>query len=264
MAAIVSTTPWNWGRLESDATARKFAQQTNVVDDRISARYDIGKGCGRIKIARHGLDALCLPQLGFAAGSDKCRDFMVIRKEGVDQVTANKSRCTDNRYTHGELLSPVNRQRLSGLSIIRVILLEQFPNIARSVIVWFRQDLRLADNPALAALLRPAHDFSPSTFTTMKQPVSGGPAPRALVVAPESCRAQRFAERHPALILRPKALEIIPELVRELGAGNVFWNRCVEPWRVRRDDEIKGTPAQRRTSRCGPSTGYGHTIPLKP
>lgn len=35
------------------------------------------------------------------------------------------------------------------------------------------------------------------------------------------------------------AKEILPALVRDIGADSVFWNRCYEPWRIARDTTIK-------------------------
>ncbi len=41
------------------------------------------------------------------------------------------------------------------------------------------------------------------------------------------------------LELRGNPLELLPDLVRELGIESVYWNRCIEPWRVEYDAAIK-------------------------
>ncbi len=42
------------------------------------------------------------------------------------------------------------------------------------------------------------------------------------------------------LIIRPgDARDVLPQLVRETGARAVYWNRCYEPWRIKRDAAIK-------------------------
>ncbi|NNF40167.1 MAG: deoxyribodipyrimidine photo-lyase, partial [Woeseiaceae bacterium] len=38
---------------------------------------------------------------------------------------------------------------------------------------------------------------------------------------------------------RGDAATLLPELVRDVGADAVFWNRCYEPWRIARDTVIK-------------------------
>jgi deoxyribodipyrimidine photo-lyase len=105
-------------------------------------------------------------------------------------------------------------------------------------IVWFRQDLRLADNPALHAAAGKGasvipvfiHDDSAGEW----QP---GAASRWWV---EHSLAGLNASLDGALqVFAGDPCEIIPRLVRTSGAGAVFWNRCVEPGRVAADRHIK-------------------------
>ncbi len=107
------------------------------------------------------------------------------------------------------------------------------------VIFWFRQDLRLADNPGLSAAI-----------------ASGAPLLPVYILDDEDAGewAMGAASRwwlHQSLdslgksldgrlqLFRGKAHEIIAELVQETGASGVYWNRCYEPWRIRRDRDIK-------------------------
>ena len=107
------------------------------------------------------------------------------------------------------------------------------------VIVWFRQDLRLADNPALAAA---AATGAPIFAVYIHDDEAAGewrPGSASRWWLRQSLAGLNDSLSGTLRLFYGEALEIIPELVRELGARNVFWNRCVEPWRVRRDDEIK-------------------------
>jgi len=106
------------------------------------------------------------------------------------------------------------------------------------VIAWFRQDLRLGDNPALAAAIG-----------------TGAPLLPVYVLDDESAgewsmgAASRWWLHHSLAALdasldgglrlfRGKADEVIRSLVKDTGAAGVYWNRCYEPWRIRRDREL--------------------------
>ena len=105
-------------------------------------------------------------------------------------------------------------------------------------ICWFRQDLRLADNPALSAAAARG-DVLP---VFILDDASAGPDKMGA--------ASRWWLHH-SLVSLKKALggtlyvaagdarDLIPSLVRETGAGAVFWNRSYEAWRIERDSELK-------------------------
>lgn len=105
-------------------------------------------------------------------------------------------------------------------------------------LVWFRQDLRLSDNPALVAAahlgqILPVYildDVNPGDWRL-------GAASRwwlhhslAALDASLSGNLQLYAG-DPATIL--------PRLAEEQGASHIMWNRCYEPWRVQRDKGLK-------------------------
>lgn len=107
-----------------------------------------------------------------------------------------------------------------------------------TTILWFRQDLRLADNPALA------------------EAVSRGPTLPLFILDDENSGDWRLggASRwwlHRSLqaldrslggrlhVLRGNPLELLPKLAAEQQASAVFWNRCYEPWRMQRDTRLK-------------------------
>lgn len=88
-------------------------------------------------------------------------------------------------------------------------------------IVWLRDDLRLADNPALTAA---AHRGEPVVLVYVLDEESAGIRP--LGAASRWWLHNSLASLGDRLTLRRgKAEEVIPELVAETGAGAVFWNR---------------------------------------
>jgi deoxyribodipyrimidine photo-lyase len=109
-------------------------------------------------------------------------------------------------------------------------------------IVWFRQDLRLADNPALAAALaskRPLlllyllDDETPGKWKI-------GAAARWWLHKSLEALSREIAKRGGALALRSGRAEgVLPQVLQETGARAVFWNRCYEPYAVARDAALK-------------------------
>jgi deoxyribodipyrimidine photo-lyase len=110
------------------------------------------------------------------------------------------------------------------------------------VILWFRQDLRLADNPALsaaAASKRPIialyilDDVTPGRWAM-------GAASRWWLAGSLVSLARSLAARGLRLILRQgEAGKVLEALAHESKAGAVYWNRCYEPAIVARDKKIK-------------------------
>jgi deoxyribodipyrimidine photo-lyase len=110
--------------------------------------------------------------------------------------------------------------------------------MAGLTLCWFRQDLRLADNPALyhaakEGQILPIYILDDTHSTAYKM---GG--------------ASRFWLHHSLLSLNASLdnklrcfsgdpISILSQLCRQYPIEKVFWNRCYEPWRTKRDTEIK-------------------------
>jgi deoxyribodipyrimidine photo-lyase len=99
----------------------------------------------------------------------------------------------------------------------------------RPVIVWFRDDLRLSDHPALHAASRTGapviclYVFDEASRAREVRPLGGA----ARWWLAQSLRALQTSLRAAgsALVLRKgRATTIIPELAQETGASAVFWN----------------------------------------
>lgn len=100
-------------------------------------------------------------------------------------------------------------------------------------IVWFRDDLRLSDHPALHAA---AHTGRPVICLYVLDETVRQPGARPIGGAARWWLAQslRALERHlralgmPLLLRKGSAAKVIPELARECGAGDVFWNAILQ------------------------------------
>ena len=108
-------------------------------------------------------------------------------------------------------------------------------------LVWFRRDLRLADQPALAAAAErgavlPVFIWAPEE----EDPWAPGAASRWwLHHSLAALRADLAARGLPLVLRAGPSLATLRALVRETGATAVMWNRLYEPAATRRDLQIK-------------------------
>jgi deoxyribodipyrimidine photo-lyase len=110
------------------------------------------------------------------------------------------------------------------------------------VIVWFRQDLRLADNPALAFAVKHAKQIIPLFILDEDDPRTPGGASRWWLHESLDALAQDLKAKGSSLILaRGGALNVLEDLIGKSGATGVVWNRVYEPWARNRDSGIKTT-----------------------
>ena len=109
-----------------------------------------------------------------------------------------------------------------------------------TTIVWFRQDLRIGDNPALAAAAR-------------RGPVvplyildEGGRRP--LGAASRWWLHHSLAALEKSLgglvLRRGDAAAILPQLAKAAGADTIVWNRCHEPDAIARDEHVVAAMAK--------------------
>ena len=111
-------------------------------------------------------------------------------------------------------------------------------------IVWFRQDLRLADNPALTAAVRECDTVLP---LFIDDPVDGsvsrlGAASRAWLHSSLATLDASLAKKGGQLLLaQGKALDVLDAVAQEVGASRLYWNRCYDPASIKRDKRIKST-----------------------
>ncbi len=113
----------------------------------------------------------------------------------------------------------------------------------KPIIVWFRQDLRLADNPALAFAAKSGRPVICLYILDDETPGEwkwGGAARwwlhHSLTALDDALR------RHDGgglVLRRGRADETLPALIQETDAEAVTWNRCYEPYAVARDKRLK-------------------------
>lgn len=95
-------------------------------------------------------------------------------------------------------------------------------------IVWFRDDLRLADNPALRAAIDRGEPILAVYVLDEESPGIRplGGAARWWLHHSLASLSERLRERGGALVLRRgPAARVIPQVVADTDAGAVFWNR---------------------------------------
>ncbi|WP_417518309.1 cryptochrome/photolyase family protein [Minwuia sp.] len=116
------------------------------------------------------------------------------------------------------------------------------------IIVWFRRDLRLADNPALAAATESGAPVLPVYILDDETPgewAMGGASRWWLHHTLERLSAA-FGQRNNRLILRKgHAASVLDGLISETGAQGVYWNRIYDPAEIDRDRDIKADLGER-------------------
>jgi len=109
------------------------------------------------------------------------------------------------------------------------------------VIVWFRHDLRVADNPALRAAAAEANRPIVPLYI-LDQEIDWPPGGATLWWLDGSLKALSAALAAigaPLSLRRGPAEKILRDVVRETGATAVYWNRHYAPGTITRDKAIK-------------------------
>ncbi|MGB5338227.1 MAG: deoxyribodipyrimidine photo-lyase [Gammaproteobacteria bacterium] len=115
-----------------------------------------------------------------------------------------------------------------------------------SYLLWFRRDLRLADNPALRALLDHGHRPIPVYIHDEPDPEWAQGAASAWwlhhsLVALEKALRQCGSD---LIVLAGDTQQQLLKLVETTGAQGIYWNRCYEPAFIKRDGVLKKTLRQ--------------------
>ena len=106
-------------------------------------------------------------------------------------------------------------------------------------LLWFRQDLRLADNPALIHAIAAGYKIIPIFILDDESAGKWAHGGASRWWLHQSLAALNAALKNTIVFRKGDAKTIIPALIKETGASAVFWNRLYEPWRTARDSAIK-------------------------
>ena len=111
----------------------------------------------------------------------------------------------------------------------------------KTVIHWFRRDLRVSDNVALSEAAKRAETVIPvfifeDAFHT--GPDVGAARLAFLLQSVESLRKNLLELGHTLVVRCGKSEEILPALAKEVGAQVVFANKRYEPYTQKRDERI--------------------------
>jgi deoxyribodipyrimidine photo-lyase len=111
----------------------------------------------------------------------------------------------------------------------------------KTVIHWFRRDLRVSDNIALSEAARRAEQvvlvfIFEDAFRT--GPDVGAARLAFLIQSVETLRKNLCELGHELIVRCGKSDELLPALCRESGAQAVFANKCYEPYTQRRDERV--------------------------
>lgn len=111
-----------------------------------------------------------------------------------------------------------------------------------TTLIWFRNDLRLNDSPAIQAALERGGPVVPVFIWAPEEAGEWSPGGasnwwlhRSLLALRDSLQALGTA----LIVRRGPSLATLRELIRETGAGAVIWTRCYEPAAIQRDKQIK-------------------------
>jgi len=110
----------------------------------------------------------------------------------------------------------------------------------RPTIVWFRNDLRLEDHPALLAACDKGAPIVPVFLWSPEGDWPPGAASRWWLHQSLTALGNQLARRGSRLIVRRgPILEALQSLVADTQASAVFWNRSFEPGALKRDAAVE-------------------------
>ena len=112
----------------------------------------------------------------------------------------------------------------------------------KKIIIWFRNDLRLNDHPAIAAAVREKAEIIPAFIWDPKSEGKWPPgaASRSCLHHSLASLARSLEKVGSKLILRKgDSHEELKKLVNETKADAVYWSRRYEPQIIKRDSKIK-------------------------
>ncbi|MBS1303504.1 deoxyribodipyrimidine photo-lyase [Loktanella sp. SALINAS62] len=107
------------------------------------------------------------------------------------------------------------------------------------ILLWFRRDLRLSDHPALAQACDSGRPVIP-VFINDDVVAATGAAARMRWGLSIAAHADALMNKESRLILRRgNPVDVLRQLIRDTGAGAVWWSRLYDPDCIARDRTVK-------------------------
>ncbi|MEY3017779.1 MAG: hypothetical protein RL336_914 [Pseudomonadota bacterium] len=103
---------------------------------------------------------------------------------------------------------------------------------------WFRQDLRLADNPALCQAVARG-DLLPIYILDDESAGEHAMGGASRLWLHHSLQSLNQSLQGQLRVYQGNALDVLTQLCRDHDISSVCWNRCYEAWRIERDGQIK-------------------------
>ena len=103
---------------------------------------------------------------------------------------------------------------------------------------WFRQDLRLADNPALCQAVARG-DLLPIYILDDESAGEHAMGGASRLWLHHSLHSLNQSLQGQLRVYQGNALDVLTQLCRDHDISSVCWNRCYEAWRIERDGHIK-------------------------
>lgn len=116
-----------------------------------------------------------------------------------------------------------------------------------AAIVWFRQDLRLGDNPALVAAIEEHDEILPVYIHDSRSGTLGQIGEASQVWLHHSLHALQASleslNSH-LVVIEGDPLMVLPALAKPLKVTGVYWNRSYDPVTLERDKKVKTALAE--------------------
>lgn len=108
-------------------------------------------------------------------------------------------------------------------------------------IVWFRQDLRLEDNPALLYANKQQHTILPIYILDESKNDQWKMGEASRWWLHKSLASLNASLNDNLCLATGDALTILKTITNTFNVKGLYWNRCYEPWQIKRDTLIKST-----------------------
>lgn len=114
--------------------------------------------------------------------------------------------------------------------------------MTKTAIIWFRQDLRINDNPAFAYALENFDSILGLYIHDKKPRESGGASKWFLHYTLENfSNSLKNSHKVDLIFKKGDSEKILEKVINEVNPDGVFWNRIYEPENIKRDKKIKET-----------------------